>query len=373
MPNQMVAMEVPNPLSTGHSPPNVPAWTALRFFAALWILLYHFGQGIVPFPVHAGIPVSLFFFLSGFVLSDSFRYRRIAGVRFLVERWARLGPLYLLALGASFLLCCPFGTLDRVTLLPWMVRLEVNALAIQTWIPDFALSLNPQSWAVSVELTLYLLFLCIAPGVFRMSRRRRWTVFLCLWIVGMSLLCFARGWVWNHWFYSDDPQLRFVHHLLLYHPVMYVPVFALGMLAAPVAGPVPKKTFSIPVFWLATGGIALATIPQGAVWRYFLHMGGLAPVYALLLHSLRGPSPMSKALSARWLILLGISSYAVYIFQHPVGRVFNLLFGAWAQSVWGFTAFVLVLVVFAVFLNRCVETPLRQRVLKVFPLNHRKP
>jgi peptidoglycan/LPS O-acetylase OafA/YrhL len=359
----MADLETITSQGTANSPPNVPAWTVLRFFASFWILLFHFGQDILPFPIHAGIPVSFFFFLSGFVLTYSFRYRHVTRVRFLIERWARLGPLYWLALIGSFLLCCPFQTLDRLTLLPWIVRLEVNALGIHTWIPDFALSLNPQSWAVSVELTLYILFLCIGPWIFRMSKRHRWTSFWCLWIVGMSLLCFARGWVWDRWFYENNSSLRYVHHFLLYHPTMYVPVFTLGMLAAPDSK--GNSTMSMPVlsFLLAVAGITIAVVPQSSVWRYFLHMGGLAPLYALLLHALRRPTPIVKFLSTRWLVLLGTSSYAVYIFQHPLSRVFSLVFSAWKQSILGFSMFVVVLVCFAVFLNRYVETPLRKRML----------
>ena len=342
----------------------VPAWTSLRFFAAFWILVYHFGRVLLPFPVHAGIPVSFFFFLSGFVLAYSCRQRRAFGFAFLLERWARLGPLYWLALAASFLLACPFGLVDRVTILPWLVRLETNALGIQTWIPDFALSLNPQSWAVSVELTLYVLFLLLAPRLFRMRRVRRWVLFFCLWLVGMSVLAFFRGWVWNRWFYSDDPNLRFVHHLLLYHPLVYVCVFTLGMLAAPDCREGGPKAWGVPGFLLAAGGIAIAAFFQSPLWRYLLHVGVLAPVYALLLCSLRAPSPITKVLSSSPLTFFGACSYGVYIFQHPLGCAFNRFHPEWNRSIVGFVVFALSLVALAAFLHCCIELPLKRQLLQ---------
>ena len=354
------------------SPPMVPAWTALRFFAALWIVVYHFGRDLLPFPVHAGIPVSFFFFLSGFVLAYSFRQRRSFGFSFLFERWARLGPLYWLALGASFLLMFPFGSVDRVTMLPWLVRLETNVLGIHTWIPDFALSLNPQSWAVSVELTLYVVFLLFAPKVFKMAWSRRWVVFSCLWLVDMSVLAVSRGWVWDRWFYSEDPNLRFVHHLLLYHPLVYVCVFVLGMLAAPDYRKRVSPALGIPCFLVAVGGIVLATVFQSPVWRYLLHVGVLAPVYALLLHSLRAPSPITKVLSSPSLSFLGACSYGMYIFQHPLGCVFNRFNPEWTRSAVGFFVFALLLVGLAAFLHCHVESPLRRQLLHARRRTQRK-
>ena len=354
------------------SPPIVPAWTSLRFFAALWIIVYHFGRSLLPFPVHAGIPVSFFFFLSGFVLAYSCRQRRTFGFPFLFERWARLGPLYWLALGASFLLAFPFALVDRVTLLPWLVRLEANVLGIQTWIPDFSLSLNPQSWAVSVELTLYVWFLLVAPRIFRMTSFWRWGIFFGLWLTSMSVLAFSRGWVWDQWFYSDDPNLRFVHHLLLYHPLIYVGVFTLGMLAAPDHREGVPKISGASCFLLAMGGIAVASFFQSPVWRYLLHVGILAPVYALLLYSLRTPSPITKVLSSPQLSFLGTCSYGMYIFQHPLGCVFNRIHPGWTRSVVGFVVFALVLVGFSIFLYCHIESPLKRLFLRARCMTQRE-
>ncbi len=364
--HEVIAMQT-LPLSDPHLSqpvPPVPAWTTLRLGAALWILVYHFGQRVwpIPVPVQAGIPVSFFFFLSGFVLAYAFQHRDVNFPSFLVRRWARLGPLYLFALLLSFLLACPWGALDRVTLLPWLVRFEVNALAIQTWIPDFALSLNPQSWAVSVELTLYVLFPLLLPCVSRTGSHRRWIFFAAIWLISALLFAWIRGVIWSEWFYSEEH--KFVHHLLLYHPLMYLPVFVLGMVAAP--DHFNDKRFPFPRigFWSALFVIALsALMPHRPGWRYLLHMGVLSPAYAILLYSVRENTCISRCLSWPLLVLLGTSSYAVYIFQHPVAKLFDCVVASWQDTLCGFAGYVLCLVVIGLLLARYVERPLRYWIL----------
>jgi peptidoglycan/LPS O-acetylase OafA/YrhL len=82
--------------------------TALRFFAAMWVVLYHYWpnlQGAAAMPALVGkgyLGVELFFTLSGFILChvylESFGEGRFRYGAFLWNRLARVYPLHLATL-----------------------------------------------------------------------------------------------------------------------------------------------------------------------------------------------------------------------------------------------------------------------------------
>src|SRR6185312_11183691 len=76
-------------------------------------------------------------------------------------------------------------------------------------------------------------------------------------------------------------------------------------------------------------GVAVAVfVFSSNVPEPLLHNGLLAPVFALLIHSLAGGTgPVAWLLSRRPLVLLGEASYALYILQYPVWCWTDLLLG----------------------------------------------
>ena len=93
--------------------PLLPALTGLRWFAAMWVVLLHFGQALIPFgpPVLRNISscgyaaVGLFFVLSGFVLAynylDSDGRLVVTKEKFWTARFVRIFPTYLLAIAIA--------------------------------------------------------------------------------------------------------------------------------------------------------------------------------------------------------------------------------------------------------------------------------
>src|SRR5262245_61182927 len=59
--------------------PRIDALTSIRFFAALWVVLFHYRDVVTwPSPVlavaqHGSLGVSLFFVLSGFILTYTYQ------------------------------------------------------------------------------------------------------------------------------------------------------------------------------------------------------------------------------------------------------------------------------------------------------------
>jgi peptidoglycan/LPS O-acetylase OafA/YrhL len=152
-------------------PANLLSLTRLRFFAALWVVFYHW-RAPWDFDVDATTQllamgrfgVDLFFILSGFVLAHVYLRAREEGrfnfARFLVARFARIWPLHiavilflLLVWFVAAALEVPFEA-DRFA----VADLPANILMIHAWgfAPD--LSWNGPSWSISAEWFAYLTF-----------------------------------------------------------------------------------------------------------------------------------------------------------------------------------------------------------------------
>lgn len=90
--------------------PELDWLTALRIFAALWVVIHHFGIGIHGSPrigwfslpaflEQGSMGVGVFFVLSGFILSHAYSNKPgFSAKAFLVNRFARIYPVYALAL-----------------------------------------------------------------------------------------------------------------------------------------------------------------------------------------------------------------------------------------------------------------------------------
>ncbi len=201
--------------------PDLRILTPLRGIAALWVVIYHFGDQYLPAlrPEQAGhlvgkgyLAVDLFFMLSGFVLAhvyhadftrfDPGRYRD-----FLAARVARLYPLHLLVL-LAFVVTAIAGRLFEFVLTGQFERLPLDGahsitalLANLLMLQGLAageLSWNYPAWSISVEFFAYLLFpLAIGP-IWRADRRRGAMIALALAAGVFGFAWFARG-DFNQW------------------------------------------------------------------------------------------------------------------------------------------------------------------------------
>jgi peptidoglycan/LPS O-acetylase OafA/YrhL len=144
--------------------------TSLRFFAAFWVVLYHYMQQLpdqpaVPVVKSGYLAVDFFFILSGFVLAHAnylkwtektFRYRD-----FLIKRIARIYPMHLatlsffvLLVGGSVLMGRPPDNPERFNFY-W---LPAHLLLVNAWSPLEVGTFNHPSWSISAEWFAYLLF-----------------------------------------------------------------------------------------------------------------------------------------------------------------------------------------------------------------------
>ena len=200
--------------------PNIPSLTSLRFFAASGVVIFHYTLTNPIFPnliANFGYEaVTFFFVLSGFILAYVHGIPN-AGMNvttkdFLVARFARIWPVYGFALAMVLLLFFIAGILKPDLAMPAALVVSM----VQSWIPPYALALNPPAWSLSNEVSFYILF----PVIWSLTRRLTAASFLILsvaFVVSIALLkgfCFeGPGAAWNNFW--------------MYFPVLNLPQFEL--------------------------------------------------------------------------------------------------------------------------------------------------
>lgn len=156
--------------------------TALRFFAAFWVVLYHYWPnldvGFTPAIASKGyLGVEAFFVLSGFILChvylSGFGEGRFRYGDFLWNRLARVYPLHLATLvgvGAMALAATLAGLAVDPNILSWP-SLPANLLLVHAWGFAPVAGWNHASWSISAEWFAYLTFPVFAFAAWRLRER----------------------------------------------------------------------------------------------------------------------------------------------------------------------------------------------------------
>ena len=346
----------------------IPSLTALRFIAALCVVLSHAVPKIAPSPHPPGWVLllsqvsaegmTLFFVLSGFVIY--YNYSETIGQpwglrNFFAARFARLYPLYFVCLSYDLLMQFSwYGQVSTANLaaLPYYVTLT------QTWIykpiADHALvyqfgHIAGVAWSISTEWFFYLAFpfLCVVISPLTSIRYRLFAAALLV-VAALSILVtavFAGRTITEYAVVNFGPvaatqQDGFYRWLLYFSPYARLFEFTLGCLCASVvvnlraAPSALEQRFG---FWLiiiaVAGTVALhwlmfGTTSSDAQWRHILlalHMNfGFAPLLALLIFCCaRYQNTIVQILSSRPLVLCGEASYSLYLLHMVVINAFR--------------------------------------------------
>src|SRR5215470_13120634 len=129
--------------------------TFTRFIAAMGIVFFHFAPQVPPFNYFfirsAGIGVSYFFVLSGFVLIVAYAGKKTSPAIFYKNRFARIYPVYFTALLVMGSYLWLRGTLHATDL-------TLCIFGVQAWVPTHTHDINYPAWSLSVEFFFYILF-----------------------------------------------------------------------------------------------------------------------------------------------------------------------------------------------------------------------
>jgi peptidoglycan/LPS O-acetylase OafA/YrhL len=355
--------------------PTIQPLTSVRFFAALYVVMYHTLTELVrgkddPTAVNGDflglgyISVSFFFVLSGFILArvylekdQGFSFRQ-----FWVARFARVYPLFLLTL----VLDTPHWFLSGVRRVGFHAAITstfevfvANLALLQAWIVSLRGIDNP-NWSLSVEAFFYILFPFISIPLRRLkSGSLYWGMAFC-YIIGMVLIHFAGG-------------LPVPIDAIKFSPILHLHEFVEGICAALITmrlknrGDKSLKSLSVYLLW--GSALAFATFvffsPHLLNLHLLIHDGMLSPLFLTVIISLAyGSTILHSMLSNRYLLLLGESSYGLYLIHIPVWHIAKHLPSGHSFATYPLylaTAIGLSVACFCYF-----ERPSRRFILKIF-------
>jgi len=359
---------------TGH----IQALTSLRFFAALLVVVFHHGQNLfVSCPIwwqniikggYVGVP--FFFVLSGFILTHTYA-RRTASTSwnprpFWRARFARVYPVYFLSLVLSapiFWFALSSGTTPEAA----GPQFGLHAMAVvglaQSWIPAWSFSWNGPAWSLSVEAFFYAVF----PFLMLASSRMRGRWLLGMAAGGMAMLVFARmAPAWN-------PIAGLQRLLGWANPLLWLPLFLLGICAAELSQTLPQRCVSWLgtavrshwACWAVTGLILVLMAANLQRWSQLLYCYAVAPLCAVLIHLIaRGENLFTRLLAGRGLVLLGEASYSLYILHRPIHDWFQWMSQKTplpsTHTAMGFLLYLMVSLILSVLSLKLVEYPCRE-------------
>lgn len=298
--------------------PPLPALTGVRFFAAVQVVFFHYGSGFArrhhfAEPVsrllaNGWTSVSLFFLLSGFILSYTYD-RQIVGSRnrrhFWEARLARLYPVYLVALAIMVPFAFSSHYLNAVRSI-W--QLFSVLFMVQAWnphLPGLAQIWNAPAWTLSVESFFYIVFPFVLPMLEKLSVRslRGTAAGLLLLITLTHSMAFGGPAITPVGPVSSIPM-----------PIAHLPEFLLGASMGLLflrSGPIRHPGYFV------TGSLLAIAAIETTVSGPWISL--LAIPFAVLLYSLAaGRNLWARILSSGILVLLGGASYSLYLLQVPV-------------------------------------------------------
>ncbi|HUZ95819.1 MAG TPA: acyltransferase [Edaphobacter sp.] len=301
------------------------ALTGIRFFAAFWVMAYHFGAGFtarahLPRPVtvfleNGHLGVALFFMLSGFILYYTYHdnLQSLGDLyKFFVARFARLYPVYLLAIViAAFL----------YMRLPHGKELLIFPL-LQSWVPPVSNNGGmwiTQAWTLSVEAFFYCCFpLLLLP--FRHTRSA-FTFWLLAALSGVLIVALQIPML-----RPGFPATWLTRHVIL--PVLCLPEFVFGLALGAIF--LRRQTIEPRVAtndWITAAGIlpCFAILAAGA-GDYLISLTTVVCFGWAIYRLADGRGWLTNVLSSKVFLLLGGASFALYILQGPVRIIAHRLF-----------------------------------------------
>ena len=323
------------------------------------VVIYHYGTHLSIFKDgifheffnHGAVAVSFFFFLSGVVLAYNYGVGT-STKKFFLKRVFRIYPIYVITYILVFIMMLWLGKKT-----PDIFHAIMNFLALQSWLPGYAMELNYPSWSISAEFFLYATF----PLLLYFSKRIKWNYFVLICIAVIVL-----GWLQHYYFVNViyDPERYRVNQLINFFPPFHFSTFVAGFLCGKWVKILQKKTVNSWIYsLLATLGILLFILLLNTEndIRTYSHNGGLIPVFMLICIGLALDQKFYKTIfGSKALLYLGNISYGIYMWQFAVFMVFSTFFAQEELSLNVFTIFILVLVLWGAVSYEFIEKPSRK-------------
>ncbi len=347
--------------------------TFTRFIAALTVVFFHYGQTVFPANISflfenvtAGpIAVGYFYVLSGFIMAvayyqpDQSKQHNINKKKYWIARFARIYPVYLLAL--LLMAAAKYKTLAENG-----EALALQLSLLQSWIPGYPITLNTPGWSLSVEAFFYLCFPFLLMWVYKHGVKSLIIFCVGLWLATQIILLVQL----NSAAYAPKTHL---HDFIYYNPVMHLSSFIAGLLVGILLKHSPDKKFAKNSgLWLAVSFAVIFLM----IWarphletilglKLALTNGLLAPAFLLfILYLAQSKNIVTQIFKHKWLILLGEASYSLYILQKPIHGLYDKIIvpRIHLSETLHFYIFLAGLIIISILSYKYFETPMRKLI-----------
>ncbi len=337
--------------------------TFTRFLAAVAIVVFHYGRDIYPFDSYrfivnqANFGVSYFFVLSGFVMAIAYgNQSQIRFGRFIQKRFARIYPVYLLAILLLMYIL-------KNDLTAYKYDIYWNLSLFQSWIPSKALSFNFPAWSLSVEMFFYIVFPLVFNYIYkRLNPKYSIIIVVIFFIISQIVLMVLRSG-------ADflNPSSIFVNHGFIYYsPIMHLNEFLVGNIAGLfLLSKIKQKNYDIHIVIVFV--LIILTLKYNSVFE--LHNGMLALLFVPLILLLSANNGiLTKLLTMKLPVFLGEISYGIYILQYPVNQLWTLQIAPClnvSNATCYFYLYLLFLIILSAISYKIVEVPLRRLINEI--------
>jgi peptidoglycan/LPS O-acetylase OafA/YrhL len=364
--------------TTATGKPRLDALHGVRFFGAMHVVLRHFAvdefdgapRWLRDLVFGAPPVLSLLFVLSGFVVTygygEALANRSLDARTFWIGRFARIYPLYVAAFALEVLNDAQHRTAHAGSYAGGAI---LYLTGLQSWWPPYDLMFNSPGWTLSTELAFYVLFPWIVVRVLRMPRWQILAGMTVLWLYVVAVPLWVTALRYGG---PTTLPVRLLHHLARRSPLMRVPDCLLGVgtavlfLRAREKGPIAHGGLMAIAGMVASASIVVLAYGRfGESCDLTMGNGALAPLFCLLVYGLAAGGAPSRLLARPALVHLGVSSYAMYIFQYPLQELIEgIVLPRWFETPTHLLQFVVVLVAFGVVVHDHVEEPLRRAIVR---------
>jgi peptidoglycan/LPS O-acetylase OafA/YrhL len=344
--------------------------TFTRYVAALSVVFFHYGSSVFPANIPllhpiltAGpIAVSYFYVLSGFIMAIAYYrpgdQRNFKTGRYWLARVARIYPVYLFALLLMIAAKWHGAGSDALTIF-------LSASMLQAWAPGYPLTLNAPGWSLSVETFFYLSF----PMLILLAKRHHLKPLaiaaVILWLLTQSLHILLLN-------SADYVPFSGLHDFIYYNPIMHLNTFLMGFIVGAWLQAGKLQSFARPAMNISglimVSGLSILLLVTRQPFTAYTGIaidytnGLIAPLFIAFITLLGlNTATISQCLQHKWLVLLGESSFSLYILQKPLHGIYEKVVSRWVDtdSALYFYLFIAILTGVAILSFRLIETPSR--------------
>jgi len=342
----------------------IPSLDGLRAISVLIVVLGHSGlQALVP----GGLGVTIFFFLSGYLISTLMlgEHERNGGINilnFYARRVFRLMPPLVVTLAIAY-------GLTYSGLLAGAITSKGLAAQLLYFANYYGLFFDPGNtipegtgilWSLAVEEHFYIFYPLLMTLLLGIPLRRR-TIGTLLGIVCLVVLAWrihlvqSPGFFADRTYYASDTRID---------SIVYGCILALVM--NPARQPRRSGSMSLAqwgVLAIAAGAMLLTLVYRDPTFRettrYSIQGLALMPIFYFAVRF--SDNNLFRHLNSPWAMTLGTYSYAIYLIHYVVIRLIdNTIPAVAAKSYILFPTALLISIAFAAAIERLVEPYFRQ-------------